>query len=198
MLSFVTTYVVVMHWKSCGLVVAKTALDRKVMGSNPTSILDGSGVKATQVWLIHPDWFFLDASNDYWTNRVSGSKKNLNFGTNLVFLRHNFIYRIVSSSNVVVVSTKMRCFERFWSSFSNELRMFLKMFLQNHSETEVHKHVVCQKTGVSNSNSHKGHIGRKKIFRGPHFFAKNSMKSLNFNKSDHICRFWAAWSQLLY
>ena len=42
------------------------------MGSNPvTGILDGSGVKAPQVWLIHPALFFLDAWNDCWTNQVS-------------------------------------------------------------------------------------------------------------------------------
>ena len=35
------------------------------MGLNPvTGNLDGSGVKATHVCLRHPDWCFLDASND--------------------------------------------------------------------------------------------------------------------------------------
>ena len=44
--------------------VAKTAHDQKVVGSNSvTSKLYGSGVKATQDWLIHPAWIFLDASN---------------------------------------------------------------------------------------------------------------------------------------
>ena len=46
-------------------VVAETAHDRKIFGSNPvTGIQAGSGVKATQVWLLQPAWIFLDASND--------------------------------------------------------------------------------------------------------------------------------------
>ena len=60
--------------------VAKTAHDRKVVGSNPvvTGILDGISVKATQVRLMLPAGFlFLDASNDCQTARVSGRKKNL-------------------------------------------------------------------------------------------------------------------------
>ena len=57
--------------------VATMAHDQKVVGWNPiTGILDGSGVKVTQVWLIHPAWCFLDASNDCWSHRVLGSKKN--------------------------------------------------------------------------------------------------------------------------
>ena len=39
------------------------------------SVVDGSGVKATQVWLLHPAWFFLNPSNDCWTNCVLGIKK---------------------------------------------------------------------------------------------------------------------------
>ena len=55
--------------------VTKTAHDWKVLGSNPfiTGIPNGSGVIATQVRLIHPAWFFLDASNNCWTKCVSGS-----------------------------------------------------------------------------------------------------------------------------
>ena len=50
------------------LSVAKTALDWKVVGLNPvTGILDESGIKATQVWLKLPAWFFLGASSDCWT-----------------------------------------------------------------------------------------------------------------------------------
>ena len=59
--------------ESCCLVGSEDGPRPKVVGSNLTRILDGSGVKATQVLLIHPAWFFLDASNDCWTNRVSGS-----------------------------------------------------------------------------------------------------------------------------
>jgi len=41
------------------------ANEQKVVGSNlVTATLDGSGVKATQVWLIQPAYFTLDALND--------------------------------------------------------------------------------------------------------------------------------------
>ena len=50
-------------WSST--LVEKTAHDGKVVGLNPiTGILNGSGVKDTQVWLLHPAWLFLNASND--------------------------------------------------------------------------------------------------------------------------------------
>ncbi len=38
--------------------------------------IDGSGVKATQVLLIHPTWFFLVASNYCLTNCVLESEKS--------------------------------------------------------------------------------------------------------------------------
>jgi len=43
--------------------------DQKSVGLNPvTGILNGTGVKATQVWLIHPAGTFLNASNAWLTN----------------------------------------------------------------------------------------------------------------------------------
>ena len=69
---FVNTFK--MLWSSS---VANTAHDQKVVGLNPIyGILNGSDGNDTQVWLIHPAWFFLDASKDCWTDRKIGSKKN--------------------------------------------------------------------------------------------------------------------------